>query len=177
MLILNWKWFLLSLIICLGLAAIYLRYTTPTYQYAKLLIKDEDNTRGRNSLQYATNLGTISNSNGIDNEMEILTHTIATQAVRDLKLYVTYKSKGKVKDVLLYRNQPISVDIDPNHLEKTAPIDMEITHDGNRYHVTGTYYDIYHGDKSISGPIAIDKYFSTLPASISLLCWNDKFQF
>ena len=28
-LILNWKWFMLSLIICLGLAAIYLRYTTP----------------------------------------------------------------------------------------------------------------------------------------------------
>ena len=27
--ILNWKWFALSLIICLGIAAIYLRYTTP----------------------------------------------------------------------------------------------------------------------------------------------------
>ena len=39
--ILNWKWFVLSLIICLGLAAIYLRYTTPIYQTnAKLLIKE-----------------------------------------------------------------------------------------------------------------------------------------
>jgi uncharacterized protein involved in exopolysaccharide biosynthesis len=37
-LILNWKWFVLSLIFCLGLAAIYLRYTTPIYQaYAKLI--------------------------------------------------------------------------------------------------------------------------------------------
>ena len=36
--ILNWKWFVLSLIICLGAAAIYLRYTTPMYQAtAKLL--------------------------------------------------------------------------------------------------------------------------------------------
>ena len=39
--ILNWKWFVLSLIICIGLAAVYLRYTTPIYQAsAKLLIKD-----------------------------------------------------------------------------------------------------------------------------------------
>ena len=30
--ILNWYWFILSVIICVGLAAIYLRYTTPTYQ-------------------------------------------------------------------------------------------------------------------------------------------------
>ena len=33
-LILNWRWFALSLIICLGLASIYLRYTTPIYQFA-----------------------------------------------------------------------------------------------------------------------------------------------
>ena len=30
-LVLNWKWYVLSLIIFLGLAAIYLRYTTPIY--------------------------------------------------------------------------------------------------------------------------------------------------
>ena len=40
--ILNWYWFILSIIICVGLAAIYLRYTTPTYQtVAKLLIKEQ----------------------------------------------------------------------------------------------------------------------------------------
>ena len=39
-LVFNWKWFVLSLIICLGLAAIYLRYTTPIYQAnAIMLIK------------------------------------------------------------------------------------------------------------------------------------------
>lgn len=75
-LILNWKWFVLSLIICMGAAHIYLRYATPIYQSAaKLLIKDDEGSgsrRGGNSIQSATNLGIISNSNGIDNEMEIL---------------------------------------------------------------------------------------------------------
>ena len=49
--ILNWKWFALSLIICLGVAAIYLRYTTPIYQaYAKLLIKDNEGNSSRNNM-------------------------------------------------------------------------------------------------------------------------------
>ena len=63
-LVLNWKWFILSLIICLGAAAIYLRYTTPVYQaFAKLLIKEEDNSRSsRSTLMNATTLGMISNS-------------------------------------------------------------------------------------------------------------------
>ena len=83
-LILNWKWFVLSLIICLGIAAIYLRYKTPVYQaYAKMLIKDEDNNRGRNSIMNATALGTISNSAGIDNEMEIL----KSRSIAELGLY------------------------------------------------------------------------------------------
>ena len=112
-LILNWKWFVLSLIICLGLAAIYLRYKTPVYQaYAKILIKDEDNSsRGRNSIMNAATLGTITNSAGIDNEMEILkSRSIAEQAVRDLKLYTTYRTQGRVKETLLYKNQPITED-------------------------------------------------------------------
>ena len=89
-LILNWKWFVLSLIICIGAAFIYLRYTPPVYQaYAKMLIKDDEgNNRRGNGIQNMANLGMITNSNGIDNEMEILSsHTMATDAVRDLKLY------------------------------------------------------------------------------------------
>ena len=47
--ILNWQWFALSVIILLGITAIYLRYTTPRYSaQSKMLIKDEDN-RGRNN--------------------------------------------------------------------------------------------------------------------------------
>src|SRR3712207_8910921 len=59
-LILNWKWFVLSLVICLGTAYIYLRYTTPMYQtYAKLLIKDDEKSPRGNSIQNAANLGLI----------------------------------------------------------------------------------------------------------------------
>lgn len=168
--ILNWKWFVLSLIICIGLAAVYLRYTTPIYQAsAKLLIKDNDQDgggRSANMLNSAT-LGMISNSNGFDNELEILTsHSLAQQAVRDLKLYVNYYHVGKVKDVLMYKTQPINVDVDPSHLERlNAPIDLKIERTGNSYHVTGTYFVPVNDDQA-NGPFSIDKTFSQLPATI-----------
>lgn len=157
-LILNWKWFVLSLIICLGVAAIYLRYTPPIYQaYAKLLIKEESNNRGRSNLQNAANLGIVSNSTGIENEMEILkSHSIATEAVKDLKLYVTYTFRGKVTDPLIYKNQPISVDLDAKHLEELyASIELRITRSSKAYHVEGTY-----------GSNRIEQSFSALPAAV-----------
>ncbi len=169
-LILNWKWFVLSLIICLGAAAIYLRYKTPVYQAsAKLLIKDNDQGSGRSSanLMNTATLGMISNSNGIDNEMEILTsHSLAEQTVRDLKLYVDYYHVGKVKDQILYKTQPVNVDVDPAHLEKlNAPINLLIAREGNKYHVTGTYF-VPVNENQADGPFSIDKTFSSFPATI-----------
>ena len=167
--ILNWYWFVLSLIIFGGIGAIYLRYTTPLYQStAKLLIKDEDNNSRRgSSLQNMSNLGIISNSTGVDNEMEILSsHSIAEDAIRDLKLYVNYTTEGKVKDVIAYRNQPLTVDIDAAHLDKlNRPINLNITKKGSSYIVTGTY-SVPTDEEYSEGPFALNVKFTTLPATI-----------
>ena len=172
-LILNWKWFVLSIIICLGAAAIYLRYATPRYQaHARLLIKDENNysnSRSSNMLRASSTLGTISNSNGIDNEMEILkSASLAQQTVRDLKLYVTYMQKGRVKDHLLYLNQPVNVDIDPAHLEKLArPISLTINREGKKYVVTGNYTFVPDDRDKAPVEYSINKSFDNLPATIN----------
>ena len=172
MLVLNWKWFVLSVILCLGCGAIYLRYKTPTFQaQAKMLIKDdESNNRatGKSTLLTASNLGFMTNSAGIDNEMEILTSlSIAQQAVRDLKLYTTYKAKGKIKDQLMYKTEPIFVDLDPGHLEKLIyPIKLVITRDGNEYKVKGQYTAsaFEETEKTV---YEIEKTLNGLPAHIS----------
>lgn len=168
--ILNWYWFVLSLIIFGGIGAIYLRYTTPLYQStAKLLIKDDDNGSSRrgSSLQNITNLGTISNSAGIDNEMEILSsHSIAEDAIRDLKLYVNYTTEGKVKDVITYRDQPLVVDIDAAHLDRlNRPINLNITKKGSSFVVNGTY-SVPTDEENSEGPFSINKKFTSLPATI-----------
>lgn len=168
--ILNWYWFILSLVICGGLGAIYLRYATPKYQStAKLLIKDDDsNSKRGQSLQNMTNLGIISNSAGIDNEMEILTsHSIAEDAIRDLKLYVDYSTKGRIKDIILYRDQPLNVDIDRAHLERlNQPVDLTITRNGTTYIVSGTY-SVPTDENESEGPFSLNRKFTSLPATIS----------
>lgn len=164
--ILHWKWFVLSLIICMGCAMIYLRYKTPVYQaYAKLLIKDDDSRGrgGKSGVLTTSNLGIMSNSTGIDNEMEILSSlSIAQQAVRDLKLYVNYSLEGKVKDHLIYNSEPISVDLDPSHLEKlNYPISLEINRKGSSYTVTGEYLNPQTGVTN-----SIEKTITSFPTRI-----------
>ncbi len=164
LLILNWKWFILSLLICLGLAALYLRYTTPLYQAsAKFLIKQDQGSR-RSSISSAV-MGVVSNAEGIDNELEIMSsHSIATQAVRDLKLYTSYTLEGRVKDKTMYKSQPVTVDIDPEHLETLPrPINLTITKEGANYKVEGTYYSVSNDSLGVSGPYELNKSFTSLP--------------
>lgn len=173
-LILNWKWFVLSLIVCLGMGYLYLRYTRPQYQAtAKLLIKDDDQNKsrgmGNSMIQNAANLGFISNSNGIDNEIEILSaQDLTTQAVIDMKCYVNYYHKGTFKDQLVYKEQEVNVDLDLAHLKKlNAPIKLKIEKDGNKYLVTGSYYIPVDAFSSQKEPVKIEKTLASLPASIN----------
>ena len=168
-LILYWKWFLLSIIICLGAAFLYLRYTKPVYNtVTKVLIKEDNGSSRRGKrLENMANLGMINESYGIENEQEIIaSRGIATQAVRDLKLYVEYGLKGRITTSLLYRTQPINVDMDPSHLEKlNSTIELQIKREGPNYHITGLYY-VPLDELTNSGPFAIDRTVNKLPVTI-----------
>lgn len=169
--ILNWKWFVLSIIICLGCSYLYLRYKSPVYATsAKLLIKDDSNNKSasaKDAISGMVDFGIISSNYGVDNEIEILnTRTLAAEAVRDLKLYTSYWKKGRVKSVILYKNQPINVDVDAAHLEKlNAPISMSIERDENKYIVKGKYY-VSVDENTVEGPFKFEKTLVGFPATI-----------
>lgn len=169
--ILNWKWFVLSIIICLGCSYLYLRYKSPVYATsAKLFIKDDSNNKSasaKDAISGKMDFGIISSNYGVDNEIEILnTRTLAAEAVRDLKLYTSYWKKGRVKNVILYKNQPINVDVDAAHLEKlNAPISMSIERDENKYIVKGKYY-VSVDETTVEGPFKFEKTLAGIPATI-----------
>ena len=99
--------------------------------------------------------------------MEILSsHSIAEDAIRDLKLYVNYTTEGKVKDVITYRDQPLIVDIDAAHLDRlNRPINLNITKNGSSFVVNGTY-SVPTDEENSEGPFSINKKFTSLPATI-----------
>ena len=174
-LILNWKWFILSIILCLGLGYLYLQHAKPVFQTTtKVLIKDDDQSKrggGMSSsmIQSAANLGFMTNSNGIDNEMEILSASdMARQAVIDMKTCVNYYHKGIFRSPLVYKEQEINVDMDAKNLQKlNAPVKLSIEKDGKQFHVTGKYYmpiDAFTHEKN---PIEFEKTINGLPATIN----------
>ena len=171
-LVLNWQWFLLSLIIFVCGALIYLRYAEPVYQVsARMLIKDENKSNNpAQMLAGVEDLGFLSNSTGIDNEVEVLQSRILLRdVVKDLKLYTEYRREGRVNHIIAYQTQPINVDLDPQHLdsldfallEKTQYLKMKVSREDTTYLITGSAF---------SGKDEIDtfnKTAKTLPAVFS----------
>lgn len=150
-LILNWQWFLLSLIICLGGAKLYLSYKTPTYSVsAKMLVKDEQRNRyGGNFSQLMSSMpdfGIMTNSAGVDNEVEILqSHFLAREAIVKLKLYASYKMEGLIKNTEVYKHQPVNVDLTPEALDRMDAelleannvLNMQVTKCADGYDIEG----------------------------------------
>ena len=142
-LLINWKWIVLSLIVCLGMGVAYVRYTNTVYSISeKVLIKTGDNNSG-SSLK-SQNMGFMSMSDGFDNELEILsTHTLAKQVVRDLNLFVSYYSVGNLKSTLLYKDQPVSVGIGIGDAERLkASFTVEVEHVDGAYNIIAPNVDV-----------------------------------
>ena len=130
MLVLNWQWFFLSLFIFLCGALLYLRYTEPVYQLSSRMLIKDDQSRRRSTQMLANiqDLGFMTNSAGIDNEIEVLQSRILLRdVVRDLKLYTEYRTNGRIRNFIAYGSQPINVDLDPASLDS---LDKELLEGG-----------------------------------------------
>lgn len=110
-----WPWFITSIILCLAIAWFYLRYASPIYQVsATVIMKEDKNSLSNNSeLPILTDIGFVTSTSGIENKMEILrSKSLITQAIIELKTYITYGTKGTIGSRELYTASPIRVDLD-----------------------------------------------------------------
>jgi len=94
----NWKWFVLSIVICVILGFIYLRYQAPVYQVtATILIKDDKKGGSiSDELSVFEDIGLLKNTSNIDNEIEVLkSRSLMRRVVNELNLDVIYYSYGR----------------------------------------------------------------------------------
>ena len=172
-LVLNWQWFLLSLIIFVSGALIYLRYAEPVYSIsARMLIKD-DNSKKKDASQILSDMedfGFLTNSTGIDNEIEVIQSRILLRdAVKDLKLYTEYRHVGRVRDAIQYGIQPLNVDLDPVHLDSldinlltgVRSIKMTLSREGEYYVAKG---DLWYNKQQVS---SFERRFKSVPATFT----------
>jgi tyrosine-protein kinase Etk/Wzc len=108
----HWQWFVLAVCLCITLAFIYLRYTTPQYQASTtILVKDEKKGGMLSELSAFADLGMGAGlKSNVDNEIEILkSRTLVERTVMKLGLHVVLIEKGSVISSEKYKDAPIEV--------------------------------------------------------------------
>lgn len=121
-----WPWFIVSVVGCLLLAYIYLRYQTPVYNIsASVLIKEQD---ARSKAMIGTNgalgalqdIGGFSMTSNFDNEIEILkSRTLIRKVVTDLNLYINTRQQRTFGYApSLYKQSPVVVSLTPEEAEQ-----------------------------------------------------------
>ena len=112
----NWKWFLLSVIVCVGLARLYLASKSYVYQrQAVMLVKDDASGSGGRRSNISTDalmqLNGVLAGASVKNEVYILhSFQLSQEVARNLHLDVMYNFKKRLKNISLYDNRPVTVD-------------------------------------------------------------------
>lgn len=125
-----WPYIILSLVLTLSIAFVYLRYVTTIYKSStSILIKDEKKGGGAaldNALLKELNLA--ANGKLIDNEIEVLkSYDLMEQVVTNLGLNVSIKSKGRVAERMLFSKLPFIVNV--NRFDSTRQLSLLVKRD------------------------------------------------
>lgn len=110
--LIHWKWFILSVFLCLVLAFLYLRYTATSYEAStSILVKDEKKGGMLSELSAFADLGMGGSlKSNVDNEIEILkSRTLVESTIKELHLNVGLFVEGNVVDRDIYGETPINV--------------------------------------------------------------------
>jgi len=108
-----WKFFVITIIACLGLAYAYLLYTTPEYKVSSIIvIRDDRKGQTIDMTSAFSDLGFAAPKNNLDNEIEILrSFTLMNSVVDSLKIRVSYFKSRTIKSEEIYNNTPFFVTI------------------------------------------------------------------
>lgn len=164
----HWRWFVASVLSCLILAFIYIRYTAPVYNVtAGVLIQQKDSKGGLGAalsggaLGMLSGLGGVSLSSSFDNEVEIMqSRTLLKKVVTDLGLYIsTAQRRITGYNIPLYKTSPIQVYLSPEEataLESSVKIKTTFTTEGK---LTAHIEYVQEEEE-----LEIEKTFDKLPA-------------
>lgn len=127
----KWYWFLLSIIVCFSLAYYIAQVQTPLHLItAKVQINDPKRGGATAESQLLGELGSMASAT-IANEAAILqTRYLMERVVRDLKLNITYFTKGKLRNQELYK-EPFVLDlVQPVDTIKSRKFEVNFLKDG-----------------------------------------------
>lgn len=124
---LNWYWIAISMVVFFLAAYVYLWFTPTTVTVSnemQLMGNTQQNSAASakaavlNSLPMGLGSSLGGGSLGIEAEKEILkSSTLIREVVNELGLHTEYRINSLGRGILLYKNQPLVVSLDPVHLK------------------------------------------------------------
>lgn len=126
----KWRWFILSLVVCLGVAVIYLLMTPPVYtRTASLLIKEESKGQSLSGDVGTTfsDLGLFQSNTNVNNELiSLQSPAVMFDVVKRLHLEVDYATDGSFYPQVRYgQNLPLTVSFAGLGDNETAALTVE----------------------------------------------------
>lgn len=139
-----WKWFALSMAVCVLLALVYLRYATKVYQVtAKVILQDEQRGSFSSQTDLLADFGFQQTNTNVENEIEVLcSNVVVRNAVFDAGLYTKYSIEELFSVLPIYKmSSPVHLSImekDLNNLMAPLCIKLSLNSD-SLYEVSYTY--------------------------------------
>lgn len=126
----KWRWLVLSLVVCLGIAVIYLLKTPPVYtRTASLLIKEESKGQSLSGDVGASfsDLGLFQSNTNVNNELiSLQSPAVMFDVVKRLHLEVDYATDGSFYPQVRYgQNLPLTVSFAGLADNETAALTVE----------------------------------------------------
>jgi capsular exopolysaccharide synthesis family protein len=159
----NWKWFVLSVVICLALVFLQLRYATPVYKVTSK-IKIEDNQKGGPEINVLQELDLYSSENTkILDEIEVIkSRTNLQKVIEGLKLNLNYSIVGHIKTTDLYGKQrPFAINFLSN--------DTLLNKNGHQFFVRVKSKSQYGYSESKDGPEKIMTFGESIQTPVGEL--------
>ena len=147
----HWPWFILSVLLCMGAATLYLLHTPKTFtRTTSILVKSSGNKSNDIRLIEALGVNNIS-SDIADEIVAIHSPAVVYDLVKRLRLDFSYYRPGFFRDDVLYATTlPVEVEIDSLEDNTTASFQLTLNGDGS-----ATLTDIVLRGETVETPCRI----------------------
>src|SRR5690349_17566257 len=110
----NWKWFALSLVLCLSLGVVYILYAIPSFIItARVLVNGQNANKiqsGTTETDMLHQLSLFSQESDVNNELQQLhSRSLIEQAMYDLQYNVSYWGQSDIKFTETYKKSPFFI--------------------------------------------------------------------
>ena len=164
----NWYWFVISVVVCLGVAALVYKMQPKTFTSSgTILVRDNGNKvsyTSRNMDQIMNSMGWDNSNLSLENEIYMLrSSSLMAQVVQRLNMHYYCNRSDLFRKVTYYQDAPVELTVHDLKEDRLPQLDLRVTLKANNkyaYEIRGDRYSktakVLKGEAYYSQPINID---------------------